>query len=145
MQTKIDMGYEVVPLTAEHLEKLPLPRGLDRRAYFSEGSASFCVLADGQAVFAGGVVNLQWGRGEAWILPTPFFRSNLKTCLWTMREFIPYIAGEYGFHRVQATCLKGISASLFRHLGFAFEGTMRKFGPNGETCDMWARFFEVSP
>lgn len=139
------MNLEIVRLTAAHLERLPLPKGLDRRAYFSSGSAAFCVLHEGEPVFAGGVVNLQWNRGEAWILPTPFFRSHLKSCFWAMREFIPFIAEEFKFRRIQATCLEGISSSLFRHLGFTFEGTLAKFGPAGETCDMWARTFEVKP
>src|SRR6185312_9047597 len=118
------MNLEIVPLTTAHLRRLQLPKGLDQRAYFSHGSASFCVLSDGVPVFAGGVVNLQWNRGEAWVLPTPFFRSHLKSCYWVMKQFIPYIAGEFKFQRVQATCVKDVSASLFRHLGFSFEGTM---------------------
>lgn len=136
---------EIVPLTAEHLDKLPLPEGLDTRAYFSEGSASFCVLDDGIPVLAGGVVNLQWRRGEAWILATPFLRSHLKSLVAVMSEFIPYIASEFKFHRVQATCVAGVSSRLFRILGFNYEGTLVKFGPNGEPCDMWCRTFEVTP
>lgn len=138
------MTSEIVRLTNEHLDKLPLPEGLDRRAYFSKGSAAFCVLVDGEPVFAGGVVNLQWKRGEAWILPTPYFRSHFKSCYFILKSFLPFVADEFGFQRVQATCLTGASASLFQHLGFGFEGTMAKFGPAGETCDMWSRIFEVA-
>lgn len=134
---------EVVPLTTAHLDYLPLPKGLDRRAYFSPGSAAFCVLSDGEPKFAGGIVNLQWKRGEAWILPTPFMRSHLKTSVRLMKNYIPLLAEGYGFHRVQATCLKGISTSLFQCLGFSYEGLMKKFGPDGEDCDMWSRTFEV--
>lgn len=138
------MNVEIVPLTTAHLDILPLPEGLDRRAYLSKGSAAYCVLADGVPVCAGGVVNLKWRRGEAWILPTPFFRSHLKTCFFIAREFIPFIAGEYRFHRIQATCVKDVSTKLFLSLGFTFEGTMAKFGPNGEACDMFCRTFEVA-
>lgn len=139
------MKIEIVPLTPALLLKLPLPNGLDRRAYFTLGSAAFCVLNDGEPVLAGGIVNLLWGRGEAWVLPTPFLRSHLKTCFYIMRQFIPYIAGEWKFRRVQATCLEGMSASLFRHLGFTFEGTLASFGPAGEACNMYSRVFEVTP
>lgn len=139
------MTHEIVPLTYAHLIHLPLPDGLDPRAYFMAGSAAFCVLEAGKPVLAGGVVNLQWGRGEAWILPTPYFHSNLKTCVWLFRAFIPYIAAEFGFRRVQATCPTGISRHLFEHLGFSFEGTMAHFGPAGEPCDMYCRIFEVAP
>lgn len=138
------MTYEIVPLTAGLLDKLPLPAGLDRRSYFTTGSAAFCVMVEGEPVLAGGVVNLMWNRGEAWILPTPWFRSHLKSCVWLFREFIPFMAAEYGFRRVQATCPKGTSTKLFRLLGFKYEGTLVSFGPNGETCDICSRIFEVA-
>lgn len=136
---------EVVPLTLAHLDYLPLPKGLDRRAYFSDGSAAFCVLEAGSPVMAGGIVNQHWGRGEAWILPTPFFRSHFKTSFRLMKNYVPLLAEGFGFRRVQATCPKGLSSNLFSHLGFSYEGTMQKFGPHGEDCDMWSRTFEVTP
>lgn len=135
---------EVAPLTLAHLDHLPLPAGLDQRAYFTPGSVACCVLKDGAPVFAGGIVNLMWNRGEAWILRTPFLLSHPKTCVRLMREFIPAMAADYGFVRVQATCIKGVSAKLFRHLGFDYEARLAKFGPNGETCDMYSRIFEVT-
>lgn len=138
------MNVEIVPLTAEHLDRLPLPCGLDRRAYFSEGSISRCVLADGEPVFAGGIVNLMWNRGEAWILPTPFFRQHFKSCYRLMRDAIPHMAFRGRFSRVQAVCACGTSSILFRHLGFNYEGRMSRFGPNGEDCFMWAKVFEVA-
>ena len=140
------MTYEVVPLNSEHLDKLlkgtPLPR-LDRRAYFSEGSTAVCLLADGEPVFAGGIVNLQWNRGEGWFLPTRFFYGHVKTCLRSLREYIPRLAHRWGFVRLQATCVSGVSASILRHLGFTYEGTLAKYGPDGETCDIYSRIFEV--
>jgi hypothetical protein len=139
------MNVEIVALTTEHMNGLSLPRGIDKRAYFSPGSVAFCLLSGGIPVFAGGIVNLAWNRGEAWVLPTPFFRRHLSACLRCMREMLPYMASEYGFERVQATCIKGLSAKLFHHLGFSYEGTMAKFGPFGETCDMYSRIFEVTP
>lgn len=139
------MNVEIVPLTYAHLASLPLPTGLDQRAYFTPGSIARCVLADGVPVLAGGIVNLFWGRGEAWILPTDYYRSHFKTCFRLLRDTIPHMAVRGRFARVQATCLCGVSGSFFRHLGFEYEGTMRHFGPQGEMCDMYARIFEVHP
>lgn len=135
------MNYEVVPLIPEHLDHLPLPEGLDRRAYFMGKSQSRCLLVDGFPMFAGGIVDMQWDRGEAWLLPTPFFRRNIKTCLRQMRSYLPVMALGGGFKRVQAACMSGVSSSLFRHLGFAYEGNMRKYGPKGEDCAMFSRIF----
>jgi hypothetical protein len=143
------MTYEVVALNPEHLDKLlagvspALAALLDRRSYFTSGSSSLCLIVDGEPVFAGGIVNLQWHRGEAWLLPTRFFREHLLTCLRAMRAKLPLLVSVGEFQRVQATCARGVSERLFRHLGFDYEGTMRKFGPSGETCSMYARIFEV--
>lgn len=132
---------EIVPLNPEHLDHLALPEGLDRRAYFSPGSSGLCLLEEGKPVFAGGIVNLQWRRGEAWILPTPFFHSHLRLCLRALGEHLPRIASSHGLVRVQATCVGMVSGRLFRALGFEYEGNLRMFGPNGETCQMWSRIF----
>ena len=112
------------------------------QAYFSAGSASYCVLQDGIPVFAGGIVNQRWHRGEAWILPTPFFRQHVKTCFGIIQKMLPQIAAEKEFVRVQAVASDGVSIALFEHLGFGYEGTLRHFGPLGETCRLYARFFE---
>lgn len=130
-------------LTRAHLNSFQLPEGTDCRAYFSEGSVAWCLLDNGKPVFAGGIVNLKWGRGEVWILPTPFFRKHIKTCFRKMLECLPEMVKCGRFVRVQATCVEGVSAAWLRIFGFTREGTMRKFGPNGETCDMYSRIFEA--
>jgi hypothetical protein len=146
------MALETVILEPIHLMKLVegaprpfadpmMPEQLGR-AYFSEGSAAYCLLEDGKPVFAGGIVNLQWNRGEAWILPTPFFRQHVKTCFGIVKKMLPQIAAEKGFVRVQAVASDGVSIALFEHLGFEYEGSLKHFGPLGETCRLCARFFE---
>lgn len=140
---------EIVPLNPEYLYKLldglpSLQSAQLHRSYFSPGSVSCCLLVDGEPVFAGGIVNLQWSRGEVWILPTQFFRGHVKTCFRKMLEVLPGMVADGRFVRVQATCVKGASAAWMRVFGFSFEGTLLKFGPSGETCDMYARIFEVS-
>jgi len=143
------MQYQVVPLNIDHLDRLfaDQPESelviQSRLAYLSPGSSALCLLEDGIPVFCGGIVSLQWHRGEAWILPNHFFRSHLKLCLKILRDQMPRLASLGKFRRVQATCLNGSSAKLFYVLGFDYEGTMKKFGPGGESCQMWARVFEV--
>jgi hypothetical protein len=131
-------------LNLEHLAVLlyghPMRSDLEK-SYLSDGSVGYCLVVDGLPVFAGGVVNLQWQRGEAWILPTPFFRKNIRVCYKYLRDLLPVIRVEGGFKRIQATCAVTVSALLFEHLGFGYEGTMHHFGPNGETCHMYAKVF----
>ena len=141
--------FEVVDLQLAHLHKLlALPPGGPVtpetlvRSYFSEGSASYCLLADGEPVFSGGVVNMQWNRGEAWITPNNFFHRNLRICFRTLRKMLPEIAASHNFHRVQAVCSADVSGKLFLRLGFEYEGTLKSFGPFGECCTMYAKVFQ---
>ena len=138
------MNIRFVQLNHEHFERLVVPSVTAtalEQAYFSPGSVALCLLADDVPVFAGGIVNMQWKRGEAWMLPTPWFKQHVKTCYKSMLEALPKLAARGGFKRVQATCAISVSPSLFRHLGFYSEGTLNAFGPNGETCFMYARLF----
>ena len=137
---------QISVLEPEHLAKLMegAPDHMHEmlgRAYFSPGSAAYCLIVNGDPVFAGGIVNQQWHRGEAWILPTPFFRGHVKTCFRIVKEMLPKIAAEKEFVRVQAVAVDGVPVSLFEHLGFLYEGVLRHFGPQGETCRIYARIF----
>ncbi len=137
------MELKVEPLNHAHLAKL-LKGGMVeslKQAYLSKGSVAYCLVADGVPVFAGGVVNMQWQRGEAWILPTPFFCKHLRMCYRYVRDLLPVISIEGNFRRIQATCAVTVSTLLFEHLGFSYEGTLKSFGPNGETCHMYAKVF----
>ncbi len=143
------MNVEVVPLENEHLRVLipqsvyPVSLSGDlTRAYFSPGSVAYCVLDNGKPVLAGGIVNLGWNRGEAWMIPTKYLRENLKFCLALIRDILPKMADDYGFVRVQATCINDPSGKFAEGRGFEYEGMLKKFGPNGEDCDMYARIFE---
>ena len=148
------MVLQIVALEQRHLDKiltdspcnLITPAALGQ-AYFSPGSVAYCLLADGEPVFAAGIVNLQWQRGEAWLLSTAFFRQHVKTCFRILREWLPAVAASGKFIRVQVTCKDGFSEKLIERLGFEREATLRCFGPRGETCSMYARFFpgDVAP
>jgi hypothetical protein len=149
-QRKSGLTMEIVALTPDYLDALlgdasaSLQSAQLARAYFSPGSVSCCILVDGEPVFAGGIVSLQWNRGEVWILPTRFFRSHVKSCFQAMRKNLPGMVAEGGFRRIQATCVKGSPSAWLRLFGFTFEGEMRAFGPNGEDCSMFSRIFEES-
>lgn len=138
------MQTELVPLDLNNFVKVPgscdIPPDI-RMAYFYGRSISYCLLADGIPVVAGGVIDQLWNRGEAWVLPNPWFYSHMRICFRYMRDIIPVMAIVGGFKRIQCTCPTTVSASLFEHLGFTFEGVMAHFGRNGERCYMYAKIF----
>jgi hypothetical protein len=138
------MQTELVTLEIGHLKKLmvlPPDSPITPESYFSEGSAAYCLLADGNPVFAGGIVNLQWNRGEAWITPNDFFHRNVKTCFRILKKMLPEIAASKKFRRIQAVCSANVPETLFLHLGFEYEATLKAFGPFGERCKMFSRIF----
>ena len=109
-------------------------------AYLSQGSTAYCLKIDGIPAAAGGIINLNWHRGEAWLLHSSQFDGHVKTVLKLMRQLLPEIAQRGNFRRVQATCF-GVPTALLKHLGFEPEGIMQRFGPNGEPAMMLARMF----
>jgi len=137
------MNCKIVPLANEHLDSLRKAgnKMCANGDYLTDGSVGYCLLADGEPVFVGGVVNMQWRRGEAWMLPTIFFREHRDICLRYIYRIIKLAAVTGGFRRIQATCAINISTTLFDWLGFKYEGTLAAFGPNSETCHLYAKVF----
>ena len=105
--------FKIVPLDSYYLQKMGVTDKQVKLAYLSPGSVSYCLLADGEPVFAGGVVDMKWKRGEAWMLPTQFFRDHVKTCFRYMKDMLPLMALNGNFKRIQATCAITISTALF--------------------------------
>jgi hypothetical protein len=109
-------------------------------SYVTPGSIAMTMIINDQPMACGGVINMAWHRGEAWILTRSGFRIGKKT--WPMiKSIFSIMAAIRGFVRVQATAYDP-KGCLFKHLGFEFEGKMRKFGPSGETGYLFSRIFE---
>jgi hypothetical protein len=139
--------YKVAPLNRDYLIwllaqcKLGVTATSLEQSYLSAGSVAYCLLENGEPVFAAGVVNMQWRRGEAWMLPTPFYHKHTLICLRYMYRLMPILSIEGNFRRIQATCVINVSTTLFDWLKFKYEGTLASFGPNGEQCHVYARLF----
>lgn len=125
-------GFAVPPETL--LE--PLLEG-----YLAEGSVGRTVMLEKTPVLCGGIVNLGWRRGEAWVYHTKEFRKHLKSLYKILREEFYYMAKIGSFRRVQALVFYG-NGVLLEHLKFEWEGRMRCVGPNGEDAELFARIFD---
>jgi hypothetical protein len=105
-----------------------------------EGPAYTIVIND-EIVFCGGVVLIGWNRGEAWTLMSKLFYKYPKTCFKICRDQLNKIIKEHGLLRVQALVdpkLYG-GSSFMEHLGFEYEGLLRKYGPCSEDMIMYGR------
>ena len=111
------------------------------RAYTSEGSLARTMLDGELPVACGGIFNLKFRRGEAWVLPGKLARYHGLSIVRSLRKFLPELAQAGGFRRVQATCCDEKTTKLFKLLGFQYEGAMRCYGPQGQIALMYSRIF----
>lgn len=112
-------------------------------AYLSPGSIAVTMLAHGSPVACGGIINVGWHRGEAFVLSSSQSWAYRKSMVKEMMRRIPEMAITGGFCRVQATCFSAGREKFFRALGFELEGNLKRFGPNGEDADVYACLFDV--
>lgn len=145
-------NYELVEFESNHAMKIfsdnervgiyyPLPYDELVKAYTSPGSVGVTLLCDESPIACGGIINLSWDRGEAWLLNSPCFWKSLKTTYHYVKNTLPMLARLGGFIRVQATSYNSEHCGLFRHLGFTKEGVMSMFGPNKEDATLYAKIF----
>jgi|WetSurSiteA1Bulk_404760.scaffolds.fasta_scaffold105920_2 hypothetical protein len=112
-------------------------------SYLSPGSLAVTMVADGIPVACGGIINVGWSRGEAWILTSSQSWFYRKSMVKEMKSRISELASQGGFHRVQATCFTPGREKFFRLLGFDLETEkgLAGYGPSGETAFMFARCY----
>lgn len=111
------------------------------QAYQSLGSQALTLCCDDDPYVCGGIMNQEWHRGEAWLLVSPYFKTQRIALRKVMKQFLVTMARSGGFRRVQATCWDQNRVAFFRKLGFDFEGVLRSFGPTGQTAFLFSRIF----
>ena len=109
-------------------------------AYMSTGSVACTFLKDDVPVFCGGIINLGWKRGEAWLLISKNFYKHRKTAFRSIMQMLPILAKSNGFRRVQAVTLDG-EGEMLKIFGFEYEGFLRSYGPAGQDVFMHSRVF----
>jgi hypothetical protein len=139
----------IEPMVPEHvlsiLDGISVPMSSEDMitSYLSPGSISIAMLADGSPVACGGIINVGWHRGEAWVLTSSLSYLYSTRIVREMLRRIPEMAVRGGFRRVQATCFTAGRERFFRFLGFELETEkgLASYGPSGERAFMYAREF----
>ena len=111
-------------------------------SYQSPGSLSFTIMKDSEIIACCGIVNFQYNRGEAWMIPAYRFRENAFSVLKLFKAMLPTVAAQGGFRRIQATGFNNDQDKYFEILGFEKEGVLKSYGPQGEDVTMYAQVFE---
>ncbi len=98
---------------------------------------------EGEIIACGGIVILWKGVGEAWGLTTKLVEDYRILYYKTTKTMIEGFAKALKLHRVQATVPVGHepAARFIIKLGFAREGLLKKFGPDGSDFIMFGRLF----
>jgi hypothetical protein len=120
---------------------LPLPQEKLIEAYLSPGSVALTILADDIPIACGGIINQDWHNGEAWLLTAIEFGYYRKTAYRFVKEALPLLAQMGDFKRVQAHSYDREQCAIFKHLGFQFEGVIRRFTWNNRDAFLFSRLF----
>lgn len=109
---------------------------------WESGGPAYTLMIDGSPEASGGITMLTEKIGECWFLVPVESRHGLVISrhLYRMLEII---IRNNGFNRLQSFIIEGFSdgVKLVERLGFALEGTLKKYGPNGENMHLYARIF----
>lgn len=131
----------------EHMEELVLqpaqelalaPLGKRRNAELLAQGDAFAGLIAGRVVVCAGVVQMWEGRGDAWsLISTDIGPQGMHETHYAVRR---YLAAS-SLRRIEAAC---DAAFLQAHrwmylLGFAYEGPLAKYTPDGRDCLRFAR------
>lgn len=132
------MSYIVVPYKAEHLLRLT-PReyeaheftflGVNEYSELYERGPGYTLLYNDIVVASAGVIKFWKGVGEGWFRGSPhIYEHRSKVMHATMVGF--KMIRDSGYHRIQATILKGFDAAIefAERLGFKYECEIRKYG-----------------
>ena len=136
------------PYKAHHLAQIE-PREYEREMRDKAGLHNALLLTKGPAytiyddrtpVMAGGIVKLWGGVGEVWLYLSPWFETHHKTAYKAIKQCWSDALKTNYFTRIQTPVCAALPANvrLIEHFGFSWEGTMRKWGPEGHDYHIMA-------
>lgn len=109
---------------------------------WESGGPAYTLMIDGYPEASGGITMLTERIGECWFLIPVGSQHDLVISrhLYRMLEII---IRNNDFNRLQSFIVEGFAegVKLVERLGFALEGTLKKYGPNGENMHLYARIF----
>lgn len=145
----------IVPLTHEHVASLPdpgtepgllgvvsaIPKYWD--SIVASGTA-FAAIIDGRVIACAGWDSSLPGSARVWVWDTPTAREYPQQFHKAARRALNYLEKEKGFWRISCDVRESNLRALrwVELLGFQYEGTQRKFGPDKSDFALYARVEE---
>ena len=150
-----DIHVRIVPFEPWHLGLVDaavfdrsVANLIDLRALASAthyNDPAFSVIHEGCVVGAVGILVL-WPRvAEGWLFASDELRRHPVFLHKYVKRGIVMLEQSFGLHRIQISVHAGyVTAQRWaERLGFAFEGEMKGYGPNGDTYLRYARVKNV--
>ena len=102
---------------------------------------SWSGFVDGQLVACGGLVSIWPGLAEAWIAVTPYAYRHSTFILRTARLYLDDRIVRFRLRRIEARVRADffLARRFSKWLGFRFDASLHKYGPEGETFALLSR------
>lgn len=137
---------KIIPFKAEHLECMDmrahekeLVSGNNVMKSVEHGSIAVTGMIDGRIICCGGIVPLNNGNSEIWLIPSIYVSSVTVTFCRELRKWLFGMRESLGLQRMQTACLNDdLHNRWMKFLGFEKEGVMKKYS-NGVDFAMWGK------
>lgn len=132
----------IVPLTLEHMHRLPPEQIVPEASYESllKIGVGYSLIRGEEVLGYGGVIRKWNGVGEVWIVTSNELRQRPLLLIRHTKRIIQMIFAGGNFHRLEMHVVSE-NVTLKRwaeSLGFTFEGTMLKYGPDAKNHDLYS-------
>ena len=138
---------KIIPFKQSHLECMDMREHeqkliKDKDLTMLESAIAFTGMVDGRIICCGGVVPLNNGSAEIWLIPSVYVSHVTMTFARELRKTLFSVREDLGVTRLQTACINDdLHDRWMTFLGFQKEGVMRKYH-NGEDYSMWGRVWE---
>jgi len=107
-----------------------------------ENSLAFTGIVDGRIIACGGIVPLNNGNSEIWLIPSLWVSSVTLTFAREIRRWLDKIRHDFALNRMQTACMNDdLHNRWMAFLGFEKEGVMKKYHNGNDYC-MWSKVVE---
>lgn len=107
-----------------------------------DNSIAITGMHNGRIICCGGVIPMNNGNAEIWLLPSIWVSSVRFTFVKELRKWLFGVRQDLALNRMQTTCLSDdLHNRWMSFLGFEKEGVMRKYH-NGVDYSIWGRVWE---
>lgn len=138
------MGLEIVPFEPQHLEQLQfrdfearelalLGDWRPRAEFYRRAGPAWTGFYNGQIIGCCGLLLLWPGVAEAWLVTGELCNQYRLSFHRAVKRGLAQVCRDLGLWRLQAAVHKEhyVSRLWVERLGFAFEGFMPRYGPDG--------------